>query len=598
MPSSKKSGGIVSNPPDRTVSHALTLASNFQKVTSEFATEEERLLRKFRTDRAAANRTQRELTEAAENRALTHSAQVEADSTAAEARIRAIYEARRERVQRLKINGLRNLPKQAQQAKERWMGDLQMRKFHAERKLATEQTDADKAHAQFSARLAEIDQRSIALKKRTTQAFSAYSKFQRMLRRSPAPLDPNKDPQSLLIELHTHLATAEEELARFQEFFLPKLFSTLPHALTLPLIVIIGLGLAFYQGPTAQSFTTAAAGITLLIALIGLAHYLGGKSAHPAALSCSGALVLAQQISAAAAAAAESQRTATRHQSKLDFDQTADPELIAKDWSRSSQIEAEFETRAREKIETQVPRLFAQIATFSRPKLQVIAHQKASALQQITELLHSEKSRIADQFTTTTARLDSEEITAWSTIEAHWQSSITPLYEELALLQSDSHHHFLPWTDSFLDQWSPSTNFTPATRFATLHLDLTATSLPQTPRLPLPHSPQLPIPLSLTYPEHGSLLFETHESAGPEVIDTFGNVILRLLSTTPPGKLAFTIIDPVGLGKNFAGLMHLADYEESLINRRIWTQRDHIEARLNELAEQIEKIIQMYLRNE
>ncbi|MEI8108049.1 MAG: hypothetical protein WCI46_09545, partial [Verrucomicrobiota bacterium] len=492
MPSSKKSGGIVSNPPDRNVSHALTLASHFQKVTSDFATEEERLLRRFRTDRAAANRTQRELTEAAENRALTHSAQVEADSTAAEERIRAIYEARRERVQKLKINGLRNLPKQAQQAKERWMGDLQMRKFHAERKLATEQTDADKAHAQFSSRLAEIDQRSIALKKRTTQAFSAYRKFQQMLRRSPAPLDPNKNPQSLLIELQTHLATAEEELARFQEFFLPKLFSTLPHALTLPLIVGGGLGLAFYQGPTAQSFATAAAGITLLIALIGLAHYLGGKSAHPAALSCSGALVLAQQISAAATAAAEFQRTATRHQSKLEFDQTSD--LIDKDWSRSSQIEAEFEARARQKIETQSPRLFAQIATFSRPKLQVIAHQKASDLLQITELLHSEKSRIADQFTTTTARLDSEEITAWSTIEAHWQSSITPLYEELALLQSDSLHHFLPWTDSFLDQWSPSTNFTPATRFATLHLDLTASELPKTPRLPLPHSPQLHIP--------------------------------------------------------------------------------------------------------
>ncbi len=75
-------------------------------------------------------------------------------------------------------------------------------------------------------------------------------------------------------------------------------------------------------------------------------------------------------------------------------------------------------------------------------------------------------------------------------------------------------------------------------------------------------------------------------------------VILRLLATTPPGKLAFTIIDPVGLGQNFAGLMHLADYEESLINRRIWTQRDQIEERLAELNEHIEKVIQMYLRNE
>ena len=44
--------------------------------------------------------------------------------------------------------------------------------------------------------------------------------------------------------------------------------------------------------------------------------------------------------------------------------------------------------------------------------------------------------------------------------------------------------------------------------------------------------------------------------------------------------------------------MHLADYEESLINRRIWTQPSQIEERLAELNEHIEKVIQMYLRNE
>ena len=54
----------------------------------------------------------------------------------------------------------------------------------------------------------------------------------------------------------------------------------------------------------------------------------------------------------------------------------------------------------------------------------------------------------------------------------------------------------------------------------------------------------------------------------------------------------------MGLGQNFAGLMHLADYEEALINRRIWTQQDQIEERLAELNEHIEKVIQMYLRNE
>ena len=44
--------------------------------------------------------------------------------------------------------------------------------------------------------------------------------------------------------------------------------------------------------------------------------------------------------------------------------------------------------------------------------------------------------------------------------------------------------------------------------------------------------------------------------------------------------------------------MHLADYEESHINSRIWTQTGQIEEKLAELNEHMEKVIQMYLRNE
>ncbi|HWI56633.1 MAG TPA: FtsK/SpoIIIE domain-containing protein, partial [Bacillota bacterium] len=60
----------------------------------------------------------------------------------------------------------------------------------------------------------------------------------------------------------------------------------------------------------------------------------------------------------------------------------------------------------------------------------------------------------------------------------------------------------------------------------------------------------------------------------------------------------FTILDPVGLGQNFAGVMHLADYEEQLINNKIWTQSGQIEQELADLNEHMEKVIQMYLRNE
>ena len=54
----------------------------------------------------------------------------------------------------------------------------------------------------------------------------------------------------------------------------------------------------------------------------------------------------------------------------------------------------------------------------------------------------------------------------------------------------------------------------------------------------------------------------------------------------------------MGLGQNFAGIMHLADYEEQIINSRIWTQSGQIEQKLADLNEHMEKVIQMYLRNE
>jgi hypothetical protein len=96
----------------------------------------------------------------------------------------------------------------------------------------------------------------------------------------------------------------------------------------------------------------------------------------------------------------------------------------------------------------------------------------------------------------------------------------------------------------------------------------------------------------------GSLLFETSESgAGTDRPGARKHHAAAAREYTARQ----TGVDhhrPGRSGQNFAGFMHLGDYEESLINRRIWTQRDQIEERLAELGEHIEKVIQMYLRNE
>lgn len=108
----------------------------------------------------------------------------------------------------------------------------------------------------------------------------------------------------------------------------------------------------------------------------------------------------------------------------------------------------------------------------------------------------------------------------------------------------------------------------------------------------------LAAPLGLTLPGGGSLVLE-HTGEGRErAMRALRAATLRVLTTLPPGKVRLTIIDPVGLGQSFAGFMHLADYDDKLVNGRIWTEERHIEQRLADLTEHMEKVIQKYLRNE
>ena len=76
------------------------------------------------------------------------------------------------------------------------------------------------------------------------------------------------------------------------------------------------------------------------------------------------------------------------------------------------------------------------------------------------------------------------------------------------------------------------------------------------------------------------------------------NIAMRALAAFPPGQLRFTLIDPVGLGQTFAGLLHLADFEPALVNQRPWTEGRDIEARLAELTTHLEFVVQNYLRNQ
>jgi S-DNA-T family DNA segregation ATPase FtsK/SpoIIIE len=106
------------------------------------------------------------------------------------------------------------------------------------------------------------------------------------------------------------------------------------------------------------------------------------------------------------------------------------------------------------------------------------------------------------------------------------------------------------------------------------------------------------LPLCMALPERGSLLVETDLAGRTDGISVLHQAMLRLLTSLPPGKVQFLLIDPVGMGESFAGFMHLADESDAIIGGRIWSEPRHIEQRLADVSEHLETVIQKYLRDE
>jgi S-DNA-T family DNA segregation ATPase FtsK/SpoIIIE len=105
-------------------------------------------------------------------------------------------------------------------------------------------------------------------------------------------------------------------------------------------------------------------------------------------------------------------------------------------------------------------------------------------------------------------------------------------------------------------------------------------------------------PAIMPFPVHASLLIKTTGDQKETSSAMMQALMLRIASGIPAGQSRFTIIDPLGLGKHFAGFMHLADYDELLVTSRIWTEPPQIEQRLADVTDQMELVIQKYLRNE
>jgi DNA segregation ATPase FtsK/SpoIIIE, S-DNA-T family len=281
---------------------------------------------------------------------------------------------------------------------------------------------------------------------------------------------------------------------------------------------------------------------------------------------------------------------------KLQADYEHTDALVTADWNRTEEVAEEYRVAMLKRLATHIPAAIARNERLLARNLESLEEQKTEALQEVSEPLMLQRQQLTDHQAAALRAVNVASQRRWAGLLAEWNKKIPPLLNAVDEIKQAAAAQFEPWSASY----RPHELFPYALRFGTLSLDLSTPAAVFEKETPfnLTGHEHIVLPLALAFPQEGSLLIETDDDGGQWVADVMNGVIFRLFSQAPPGKVHFTIIDAVGLGQHFAGLMHLADYEPALINRRIWTQRDQIEERLAELNEHVEKVIQMYLRNE
>ena len=581
------------------VGKTLDLLERLKGTVREFGARAEKLNAEFHTKTGREQRLRETAEEKQARELVAATSEAEAAFAAAKEAATAKYEARKARIgnayQASKEKGLENVENQTGTRKY----ELQKTMLQAERDRASGLAAAATTLEEFKANLAAEQAALAPLETAARSAFKGYRKLGRLLSdayQKAAPPGASMDENQMLAELRDVLSKTRGEVDRFRRFLLLRVFKYLPVWVVLALCEV---PLVLRQtGLNSDGYWKAGLCVAGSVVVVLVLRSLARSLASPFAASVAGALGKARRLHDTAQERSEVHYQQELERMKEEFEsttQTVDQQLKqalaeAGEWRVACRMESdEKASRALEKNDRQ-----------RRAKMEKLQRQHSANLERWKLTAETRRKAEVEGSQKREAQLNTDYHAQWQTLEADWKKTVQPIYEAIEWAGATAGKLFPPWEPPLLKAWTPPAQFAAAAQFARMAVDVEklAETTIKDKRLALPGPARFSVPLCLAYPEQGSILFETSNQGHDEAIGALNNVILRLLSVAPPGRLNFTILDPVGLGQNFAGIMHLADYEEQIINSRIWTQSGQIEQKLADLNEHMEKVIQMYLRNE
>jgi hypothetical protein len=580
---------------------ALALLDGLKAAVHEFAAREEKLNAEFRARSNAETKTfdQAAAVQAAETSEImaraTAEFQNEREQSAArfqkrKARINQAHMASRKRA----LDAIRD-----EEGKRKYK--VQEGTLNAERRRETSLADAAKALEDFNGRLAENQQALDTLERSIVRAFRGNSGFNKMLAlERTGAVDASADENQLLQQAIQAQTRASGGIGRLKKLGLARMFGFFPLWL---LIILLLLGGALLvpdvqrQIGNALPWQKAGIGLIVVSVLLVVGRMWGTSQARPVATAIADDFVKARSLQNSCYDRAQAHYQHDVERIHSDFEQATG--RFGEEWKLAIKQAIDRLDERPKQIDEQAQRVTRKCEELQQLRMSRFEREHPAALARLQQERDAASRQLAEAHETKLAAFNAELQSKIQVLEGEWKSRIQPIYNAIQKANADAQSLFPEWQLEQWQKWTPPQVFKNAAKFGRVDVDtneLVETST-KDQRLALPAS-KFSLPLLLTYPPEGSILFQTSGTGNEDALAAMNNIIFRLLSTTPPGKLSFTIFDPVGLGQNFAGLMHLADYEESHINSRIWTQTNQLEEKLGELNEHMEKVIQMYLRNE
>ncbi len=419
--------------------------------------------------------------------------------------------------------------------------------------------------------------------------------------RDTVAADPARPPASTdpVGEVQQRLDEADASAARLARAPLPKLLGPVPTLVLFLFAGGVGAAVAFptMDWPTNLYVTLAWAvvgGLVLriLVGVLARRQLKDRGGALAARLAEADRTVRSLDEHAEATHAAKRKELADQH---AEGRRQADEKYLPRIASLQQQLDAALAKidadHARFTEQTRAARERDTAAEIDRYNLAV-----ADATSKLDAELAEAENRFAAKMADATAKRDRD----WEKLANDWHTGLKEVGEVCRHLIDFGAQRFPPWPEVEKPDYPLPTEVPPGVRFGEFDLDLYALpdGMPFDPRLNPADPLKATVPAYLPFPDRCSVLLKAQDQGRPAAVAALQAMMLRFLTGLPPGKVRFTIIDPVGLGENFAAFMHLADHDEKLVTSRIWTEPPHVEQRLADLTQHMEDVIQKYLRNQ